>query len=171
MLWGACRILVPLRYWTNIADLDIIFSGEDTSSTETNYWIHILWEVCCSVFVGPPCMHTLTHPVCERLIHLCTDPFVLGSCTQLSCLTGNRCIMEPGLGGTTIEPGLGDTIRCWGALPAPALWGTGVLFATTTVGLDRWVLDWGDVLACTAAMVFAFRRGTNLKVKWKLTAK
>ena len=32
------------------------FSGEDTSSTDTSYCIHILWAVCRSVFV-------LGHPV------------------------------------------------------------------------------------------------------------
>ena len=32
------------------------FSGEDASSTDTSYCIHILWKlhVCCSVFIGHP---------------------------------------------------------------------------------------------------------------------
>ena len=33
------------------------FSGEDTSYTDTSYCIHILWEVCRSVFYGPPRSH------------------------------------------------------------------------------------------------------------------
>ena len=32
------------------------FSGEVTSYTDTSYCIHILWEVCRSVFSGPPCI-------------------------------------------------------------------------------------------------------------------
>ena len=36
------------------------FSGEVSSYTGTSYCIHILWAVCRSIFIGPPCiqMHT-----------------------------------------------------------------------------------------------------------------
>ena len=32
------------------------FSGEDTSSTGISYYIFILWEVCRSIFIEPPCI-------------------------------------------------------------------------------------------------------------------
>ena len=35
------------------------FSGEVTSYIDFSYCIHILWEVCRSVFSGPPCIGIL----------------------------------------------------------------------------------------------------------------
>ena len=32
------------------------FSGGVTSYNDTSYCIHILWEVCCSISSGPPCI-------------------------------------------------------------------------------------------------------------------
>ena len=54
------------------------FSGEDTSSTDTSYCIHILWEICWSVFIGPPC-----------ILHdsLCTRSFVCLSSSSFPSLS------------------------------------------------------------------------------------
>ena len=66
---------VPYKKQTTEPKLLILvsfFSGEVTSYTDISYCIHILWEVCRSIFSGPPCIiwgpdlifegqHTLYH--------------------------------------------------------------------------------------------------------------
>ena len=39
-----------------MADLGIIFSGENTPSTDTSHYLQLLPEVCRSVIFGPPCI-------------------------------------------------------------------------------------------------------------------
>ena len=39
-----------------MADLGIFLRRKKPSSTDTSYYIHVLREVCRSVFIGPPCL-------------------------------------------------------------------------------------------------------------------
>ena len=58
-MWGlnivSQTVQLKTNYWTKIADLGVIISSREvTSYTDTNYCIHILWEVSPSVFLGHP---------------------------------------------------------------------------------------------------------------------
>ena len=56
---------------TKIGDLVSIFSGEVTSNTDTSYCIHILLEVCPSVFFDHPvyCHNKMSHGKSYNLQH------------------------------------------------------------------------------------------------------
>ena len=49
---------------------ELLFSREDTSPTDTSYCIHILWEVCCSVFIEAPCISRCAAVSVQSCSHL-----------------------------------------------------------------------------------------------------
>ena len=55
---SACRVTQQVTE-PKLLILVSFFSGEVTSYTDTSYCIHIMLEVCRSIFYGPPCISEL----------------------------------------------------------------------------------------------------------------
>ena len=93
-LYTTCAL--KISYWTKLLILVSLFSGEVTSLTDISCCIHILWEVCRSVFMGHPVGLLLLWPcnLCGQNITMRTPKLVRWSHWQkessMSCADVRR---------------------------------------------------------------------------------
>ena len=82
---------------TNLLILVSFFSGEDTSYYDTSYCIHILWEVCRSVFLGHPVYIYITSrkPILQFLAKSKTNKQLTLSVSLEVLSSSPHCLSHP----------------------------------------------------------------------------